>query len=685
MLIQLFLLGGGVATYLHQRNKPKSKTTKLSSNFNGKKLLHDFKIAMLGDERQQQQLILDPKMKSDFDEYKKEADRNLRLSAGATGLALLGAVFPMLAILSIGAVLYLERDVFAYLWRDFKKGHFLNVYLIYAIITVGMLAGGHFVLAAFNGVLGAFMMKIIKKAEESSQKQLLNVFDGHPTQVWIEKEGVEIQIDFKTINKEDIVIVNAGEVIPVDGVIQTGLATIDQHILTGESQAVERETGDEVFASTLLLSGRITILVKMTGEDTIAAGIGNVLNNTQNYKDNIMARGQKVADGFLPFEIGLCVITAATLGPTASLAALWSGLGANMVVLGPLSVLNYLQILSRQGILIKDGRVFESLRQVDTVVFDKTGTLTLEQPTVGKIHTLTDDYDEHAVLRYAATAEHRQPHPVAQAIIAKTNELALTFPTIDEAQYELGYGIQVKVDHKVIQVGSLRFMQQKHINISDSIILIQQQAESQGYSLIYVAIEQQLVGILEMHPSIRPEAIEIIEYLKQRGLKLYIISGDHEQPTRYMAKQLGIDHYFAETLPENKADLVKQLRKEGRFVCFVGDGINDAIALKSAQVSISLKGASGVATDTAQIIFMDGTLHRLPRLFQLSDEFEQAMSSNLVSSIVPGIINLAGVYFLHTGIAVGMGIYYLGTFAGLGNTLRPLIKHQDKKLEVLDK
>jgi len=335
MLIQLILLGGGVATYLHQHNKPKSKTTKLSSNFNGKKLLHDFKIAMLGDERQQQ-LILDPKMKSDFDEYKKESDRNLRLSAGATGLALLGAVFPMLAILSAGAVLYISRDIFKYLWRDFKKGHFLNVYLIYAIMTVGMLAGGHFVLAALSGILGALMMKIIKKAEESSQKQLLNVFDGHPTQVWIEKEGVEIQIYFEAINKEDIVIVNAGEVIPVDGVIESGLATIDQHILTGESQSVEREAGDEVFASTLLLSGRITISVKMAGKDTLAAGIGNVLHNTQNYKDNLMARGQKVADGFLPFEIGLGVVTTATLGSTACLAALWSGLGANMVVLGPL-------------------------------------------------------------------------------------------------------------------------------------------------------------------------------------------------------------------------------------------------------------------------------------------------------------------------------------------------------------
>ena len=193
-------------------------------------------------------------------------------------------------------------------------------------------------------------------------------------------------------------------------------------------------------------------------------------------------------------------------------------------------------------------------------------------------------------MRYAAAAEFRQTHPVALAIIAKANALELTIPAMDDARYELGYGIQVTVESKLIQVGSVRFMQQKKIALPDTIIPHQQQAEEQGYSLIYIAINEQLAGILEMRPSIRPEALEIIQFLKQRNLNLVIISGDHEQPTRHMAKQLGIDHYFAETLPENKADLVQQLREEGKFVCFIGDGINAAIALKSAQVSISLKG-----------------------------------------------------------------------------------------------
>jgi len=544
-----------------------------------------------------------------------------------------------------------------------------------------MIMSGHLILAALSGLTGGMMMKVIKKAEDSSQQHLLDVFAGHPSQVWVERDDVEIQIDFNDLNKGDVVIVNAGEVIPVDGEIRSGLATIDQHLLTGESQPVERGSGEKVFASTLLLSGRIAVIVETAGEETIAAGIGHLLNNTQHYKDNLMARGQKLADSFLPWEVGIGGLTLLTMGPAPALAALWSGLGANMAILGPLSVLNYLQILSRQGILIKDGRVFESLRQVDTVVFDKTGTLTLEQPTVGAIHAF-HGFSEEEVLRFAATAEYRQNHPVAKAIVAKAHEQQLDLPEIEDARYEVGYGIQVTMDGRQIQVGSHRFMQQKAVGMSEHMTLLQHQAEELGYSLIYLAVDGELAGMLEMHPTIRPEAAEVLDFLKKRGLKLYIISGDHERPTRHMADMLGIENYFAEVLPENKADHVQRLRDEGKFVCFVGDGINDAIALKSAQVSISLKGASSAATDTAQIVFMEQSLRRLPTIFELSDEFEQTMNTNLVGSVIPGVINIAGIYFLHTGIATGMAIFYLGSLLGLGNTLMPLARHQDNNLEI---
>lgn len=692
MLMEIAVFSG-LAAYLRQRrerNKPLVQRLSLPAvpagqaaptAFSGKRLLHDLKVALLGDERQQQQLSLNAEEAANLENFKQQANRNMLLSAGATGLALLGAFSPVFWLLGAGAVLYLSRDVFQFIWRDIRRKHYFSVYWFGAVMVLGMIASGHLVLAAFSGVVGGFLLRIVKRVEDSAQAQLAQVFAWHPAHVWVLQDGTELQIPFAELQQGDTVIVNAGEVIPVDGVILDGMGTIDQHVLTGESQPVERASGEPVFASTLLLGGRLTVRVETAAEDTLAANIAQVLNNTQSYKDNLMARGQQIADRFIPVEAGLGALTLAVAGPTPALAMLWSGLGANMAILGPLSVLNYLHILSRQGILIKDGRVFESLRQVDTVVFDKTGTLTLEQPEVGQIHALADD-DVPTLLRYAAAAEYRQPHPVAKAILAKADSLGLELPSVAEASYAVGYGIQVMTEGHLVQVGSERFMQQQQLAIPEPVAPLQAQAAAQGYSLIYVAIDQRVAGVLEIRPSIRPEAAAIVRTLKQRGLKLYIISGDHQQPTQHLAQALGIDHYFAEVLPENKAALVQQLRDDGRFVCFIGDGINDAIALKAAQVSVSLKGASSVATDTAQIVFMDGTLERLPTLLNLSAEFEQTMQANLVSSFAPGILNIAGIVFLHTGIAAGMALFYLGAVAGLGVSLRPLVRHQQTLAEL---
>jgi Cu2+-exporting ATPase len=458
--------------------------------------------------------------------------------------------------------------------------------------------------------------------------------------------------------------------------ITEGEGQIDQHVLTGESQPAEKKSGDEVFAATLLLSGRVFIKVNTTGDATLAAKIGDVLNQTESYKDNLTTRGRKIADRFLPLTIGLSAITVPILGPSAALAVMWSELGGIMAPLGSVSVMNYLQILSRHNILVKDGRVFELIRDVDTVVFDKTGTLTLEQPTVGKIHTF-GDFSEEAVLRYAAIAEHRQPHPVAKAILAKAAEAALDLPIPDEANYDLGYGISVSLAGETIQVGSARYLQQQQIVIADDAQDLQTAADAEGHSLIYVAVNQQLAGVLALEPTIRPEAQAVIADLKQRGITLYVISGDHAGPTKNLAESLGIDHYFADVLPERKADYVKCLKDEGKFVCFVGDGINDAIALKTAQVSVSLQGASSAATDTAQVVFMDGTLKKLPELLAIADDFEKTMQKNLAISVVPGIFSIAGVYLLHFSIAASMGIFYVGCFAGLGNILWPLVKYQE--------
>lgn len=694
MLVSLLLLGGGATVLWHQiqHQKKPAQTKKCpqrcsdsppsvaaagsASSFDLSRLLKDIRNAMKADGREQLQLDIDPKRKAFMEQARQQAKRHLLWSVAATGMALLGNIYPIFTLAGVLAVLYLSRTMFLLIWDDFRRGHYLSVYLLGAVMLLGMIATGNLVLAALTGVVGGFFAEVVNRMEEASQQQLINVFAGHPKRIWLLRDGVEVEVDFRTIAPGDEVVVNTGEVIPADGRIKIGEGQVDQHLFTGESRPVEKTTGDLVFASTLLLSGRLVVTVEKAGNATVAAKIGKVLNQTQNYKDTLMNRGRKIADSWLPVNLGITAITLPVLGSHAALATMFSNLGSTMSATGPLTVLSYLQILSRHSILIKDGRVFETLRKVNTIVFDKTGTLTLEQPTVGAIHVL-DGFDKKTVLRYAAAAEYRQPHPIAKAILAKAESEQSDFLRPDEADYEVGYGIKVTVEGQVIRVGSARFMEQAGIEVPDTVHAIWQQAEVESYSLIYVGVNNQLAGILEMHPTIRSEAAGVIQAMKQRGMTLYIISGDHEGPTRRMAETLGIDHYFAEVLPENKADLVKQLREEGCFVCFVGDGINDTIALKSAQVSISLKGASSAATDTAQIVFMDGTLNFLESLFCFADEFEETMDRNLTISMVPGTIIIGGVYLLHFGIAAGMGIFYLGAFAAMGNVLWPLVKHQE--------
>jgi Cu2+-exporting ATPase len=662
MLIELTIIGGVAYGF---KNLRKNTTTQRHS-FSPKKLLKDIKSAFMRTEQQKSQELIQQDDDIKLQKIAGTLNRDLLVATGTLAAIFISSFTPIAIVLAATGILYLSLPFFRQAWLNARAGYIINFFTVELILLFGMAITGQLIYAAIMAILSNLKVRLILHTDDKSQKQLTNVFAGHPPKVWLLKDDIEIQVDFETIQTGDIVIVNAGEIIPVDGIVHSGSASIDQHLLTGESQPVEKESGDKVFAATLLLSGRIAIDVQTAGKETVAAQIGEILNNTQHYKDSLMARGQNIANQLAPVTLSVGTVTWAMLGAIPALSVLWAAFGINMMALGPLSVLSYLQILARHGILVKDGRILESLHQVDTIVFDKTGTLTLEQPSVGHIHVL-GDYDENTVLRYAAAAEYRQPHPIAKAILAKATEAELDIREPAAANYEVGYGIKVKLDEHTIRVGSARFMQRESIDLPDSIISIQQQAEEQGYSLIYVSVERHIAGILEMHPTIRPEAANIIHKFKQRGFSLCIISGDHEQPTRNLANQLGIDRYFAETLPENKADLVKQLRDEGKFVCFIGDGINDAIALKSAQISISLKGASTAATDTAQIILMDGTLKHLESLFQLSDEFEDTMHTNFLTTIVPGVICIGGVYFLHFGLAASVTTYYIGSGVGLTN------------------
>jgi heavy metal translocating P-type ATPase len=683
MLIEILLIGGtliGIKNYRQQKKQKRSpKSAKSSSpSLYKKTTLQTLKetalIPLTGGKVRRQQLeeMADSKENKEQDALQK-INKKFRFSFGLMGLSLISIWYPPLQLLSAAGVFYFFFSIFQNVLQDLKKKR-ITTNLLDSIIITGLIIMGHIFLATLFTLTALLTLKLRMQTENHSSQQLTNVFGQQPQSVWIMRNGLEIEVPLETVQKRDIVVVNAGEHIPVDGTITEGLATVDQHLLTGESQPIEKEVGEKVFAATLMLAGRLFIRVENTGQETITAKIGNILQNTEDFKENLRLRGQQVADSFVGPTLVTSGLFIPLLGSSAALTMLFSALGYNMKLFGPIGVLNFLHIMAKNGILIKDGRSLEMLQQVDTLVFDKTGTLTLEQPQVSHLYPL-DPLNEETLLIYAAAAEYRQKHPIARAILAAAEQRGLNLPAIDEAAYQVGYGIQVKLGEMVVRVGSARFMQQEGISLPKEVESLQTQSEAQGHSLVYVALNDQLGGVLELQPALRPEAKEIINYLKEKGISLYIISGDHEQPTRQLAGELGIEHYFAETLPEQKADLVAELRANGKFVCFVGDGINDAIALKQANVSISLRGASTAATDTAQIILMDGHLNKLKPLFEIAQDFESNMRTNYWLTIVPGVICLGGLFFFHISVIGGMVTYYAGKMAGLSNSMLPLVKY----------
>lgn len=605
----------------------------------------------------------------------KQLDLSLKVGSLFGVIALLGVLFyPPLSWVSIPGLIWLGFPLFGNSYRQLKQGK-VSVATLVSIVVVGCILKGYLLVGFIAMLLNNFSRKVLLRLIDDSKERLVDVFRQHPDTVWVLQNGVEIETPFDQVESGQIVVVNAGEVIPVDGRVTDGTSSVDQHILTGESQPVERGVGDQVFASTIVLSGRICITVEKAGQETTVAKIGDILNQTTEYKAQAQLRAEKLADKTVMPTLVAGAVALPILGASGALAVIYAHFKNKMSIITPMSVMNYLNLASHQGILFKDGRTLDLLNEVDTIVFDKTGTLTEEQPHVRAIHRCAD-FEEEEILTYAAAAEYRQTHPIARAIFEAAEAHELTISDIEDADYKLGYGLSVTMEGQRIHVGSRRFIEMIDIKIPPEIGQAQDVCYELGHSLVMVARDDELIGALELSPTVRPEAKEVIEQLRQRpNIKaFYIISGDHEAPTKKLAAELGIENYFAETLPENKADLIEELKEEGGFVCYIGDGINDAIALKASQVSISMRGASTVATDTAQIVLMDGSLNQLVPLFEYANDFHTNTNVTFGAVVSPMLIGIWGAFFLHFGIGTMIMLNVLGWIGGISNAMVPRFK-----------
>ncbi|MCV6636888.1 heavy metal translocating P-type ATPase [Candidatus Albibeggiatoa sp. nov. NOAA] len=523
--------------------------------------------------------------------------------------------------------------------------------LLNGLVIIGSVATGAYFTAALIMLIYHAGSKALTKTQHRSEKMLTDIFQNQPTTAWIIQGDTEIEVAYQDIQVNDIVVVNTGEVIPIDGVIIQGEAMVDQHTLTGESMPAAKKTGEQVFATTLVLSGRIYIKVEKSGNDTVAAKISHTLDNMLDFKTDVQLVGEKWADKVAVPLLALGAAAFPFIGLSPTLAILYASPGNIFRFCGSLLTLNHLIVASRNGILVKEGAALEKLTHIDTVIFDKTGTLTESQPEVGEIIIYHPSYTEKQVLNYALIAEYKMTHPIAQAIQNKAEEWDLPMPEVDYSEYKMGYGIKASFDNQSIWVGSISFLKMERVAIPEN--LEQNLIETyQGHSMVMVAVDGELIGAMEIHFKVRPEVTNLIDGLRKRGIKhISILSGDNAAPTRHLAEAIHADSYFHNILPEDKARIVQKFQKQGKTVCFVGDGVNDAIAMKQADVSVSLRGASSVATDMAQVILLDGTLNKLDELFDLSKNLDKNLRHSIIfgASAASGYVIIFPLY-LHIGL-----------------------------------
>jgi heavy metal translocating P-type ATPase len=640
--------------------------------------------------RQKTQLTteeLDEKIRQEknffINDAEKKGDHYLKVTTLAIGVSAVRNVYPPLSVplhfLSVGLITYIVIPPLKRAEKLIRQGQFGNDLLIST--SAFLCLGTNKLLTISLGYwfyhLGS---KLIAKTQKHSKKMLTSIFEEQPRTVWLLKDNIELEVPLETLHINDIIVVNTGEVVPIDGTIRLGTATIDQHALTGESQPAEKGIGDEVFAATIVITGKIYVKVEKTGKETTVSKISQMLNNAV-VKSDTQTIGENWADQ-IAFPI-FCLSTVALMriGSLGAIAVVNSGFGTNVRMVTPLGVLKHINLATQKGILIKDGRALEKLNEVDTIVFDKTGTLTKEEPEIARI-IVCEGYNEDNVLLYAATAENKLTHPIAKTILNKAIESKLTLPDIDASQYKMGYGVTVSFDEKVIRVGSIRFMTAEGIPIPEKIEEAIMISHAEGHSLVIVALNHEVIGAIEMQASVRQEVKEMLKHLRALDIQhLSIVSGDHKQPTKKLAESLGMDSYFYEILPENKAQIVEQLQQEGKVVCFIGDGINDAIAMKKADVSISIKGASSIATDIAPIVLMDNGLSHLSQLFEISKSLDKTLRNSLKIAMTPGVITIAGVFLLNFGRIHGILLDAVGLIIGIANARGYLKMPQLSKVE----
>ena len=551
-----------------------------------------------------------------------------------------------------------------------------SIDLLVTIAVIGALIIGEYVESGVVAFLFLFGAWLEQRSLERTRTSIRELVDAAPTTARIRRDGEEIEIDVTEIAEGDLVVIKAGDSVPVDGRIVEGVGHLEQAAITGEPVPVERAAGDDVFAGTTLDNGFLIVSASQVGDDTTFARIIELVEDAQDAK----APRQQFLDRFAAIYTPAVIVAAVLFGlimrdASLGLTFLVIACPGALVIATPVAIVAGIGNGAKRGAILKGGDAVERLAGVDTMVLDKTGTLTEGRPVVTQVRAVQGTEEE--LLAVAASLELASEHPLARALVAAAREQDLDLHGPDQVEVLRGVGLTGVVGGRRVGVGSFRLVDQP---LSDDLAAEVRAAEAQGGTVSFVVIDGELRGHVVIADALRPGVSEAMAALHRGGVKeLVMLTGDNPRAAAHVAQQAGIDEVRAQLLPEDKVAHVKRLVDGGANVAMVGDGLNDAPALAAANVGVAMGAGTDVSVETADVVLAGNRLEQLAHAQRLARRTVAIMTQNTVIALATVVLLLTGVVFERVGMSIGMLVHEASVLAVILNALR-LTRWQPKDI-----
>ena len=479
-----------------------------------------------------------------------------------------------------------------------------------------------------------FLLEIGEILEEWTHKKsvggLARSMSLNINKVWVRVDDCDVLMDSAKIAKDDLVVVHMSNVIPFDGVVAECEGMVNQSSLTGESVPVHKGAGDVVYAGTVVEEGELVVRVTNTGRTSRYDKVVAMIEESEKLKSGLESKAEHLADGLVPWTLGGTILTyLLTRNITKMLAVLMVDYSCALKMSMPIAVLSAIQEANKHHLTVKGGKFLEAVAEADTIVFDKTGTLTKASPTLVRVVSF-DGRDPDELLKIAACLEEHFPHSMARAVVAGAAAKGIEHEEMhSKVEYVVAHGISSSIDGKKVIIGSYHFVFEDEgcVIPEDKIELYESLSKSQSH--LFMGIDGKLAAVISIKDPVRPESAEVVRKLKELGIgKVVMMTGDSERTAQAIAEQVGVDEYYSEVLPEDKARFVESEKAAGRKVIMVGDGINDSPALSASDAGIAVSDGAEIAREIADITVSADNLYELVTLKELSNKLMSRINRN---------------------------------------------------------